>query len=171
MWQTVEYCRKTSQKSTFSVSKAFFHFCNMKRRQCWAVNPFRKPHWYLDRNWYTKGVIWLHNSSSKIWRWQAEYPPVGRFLQIPCFLFKYRCKFSMFQCRWKPTFISTYIKKVTNVTFKNVSILFYYFHGDVSVLYCLSITWFVNFLQNIINTNFWKIETLCIKCISISWYT
>ena len=52
--------------------KTFFHFCfhplhtNMARRQCWALYPFRIPHWYLDRNWSMKGAF------RKFWIWYRQ---------------------------------------------------------------------------------------------------
>ena len=40
----------------FLLSIADFHFSSTDKRQCWALNPFLKPHWYFDKAWYTYDV-------------------------------------------------------------------------------------------------------------------
>ena len=42
------------------LSTLFFHFSNTAIKQCWALNPLQKPHWYRDRIFQKLDCIWSY---------------------------------------------------------------------------------------------------------------
>ena len=43
----------------FLLSTAYFHFSSIKRRLCWVLKPFRKPHWNFERIFSKYVNSWL----------------------------------------------------------------------------------------------------------------
>ena len=50
----------------FWLSTACFHFSSIKRRQCWVLKPFRKPHWNFQLIFSKYDDSWLLIIFSKI---------------------------------------------------------------------------------------------------------
>ena len=48
------------------LSTACFHFSSIKRRQCWVLKPFRKPHWNFETIFSKYDDSWLLIIFSKI---------------------------------------------------------------------------------------------------------
>ena len=49
----------SSKPNDFPLSTHDIHFSNIVSKQFWALNPFRKPHWYFDNKGSIKFVACL----------------------------------------------------------------------------------------------------------------